>query len=124
MPARDYGIALAAWFSGAIATPFVLTGLLIAANIAVCGSDSTDCSWGFELLLVVPVLLWTFLVTGPRLIGRWVGDPTMVRRARIAAAASIVVLYGAAGNGSGPFTVALVVVLLAVPAVAVGRRPT
>jgi hypothetical protein len=75
--------ALLGWAAGGLAGPVAATAVLVAVVDAMCRGPS-DCSWGFELILVLPVLLGCFFVAGPRLVGRfmarWV-DPARSRRA-------------------------------------------
>ena len=122
-----YLAALLGWVAGGLAGPVAATAALVAAVDAMCRGAS-DCSWGFELLLVLPVLVGCFFVAGPRLvarvIARWV-DPALSRRAaritKAGAAVSIVLLYLGGGSGLTGFWLMLLVVTFGVPAVVAWR---
>lgn len=119
--------ALLGWVAGGLAGPVAATAALVAAVDAMCRGAS-DCSWGFELILVVPVLVGCFFVAGPRLVGRfmarWV-DPALSRQAArttaACGAAAVVLLYLGAGSGLGGFMLMLSVVAFGVPAVVAWR---
>ena len=122
-----YLAALLGWTIGGLAPPVATTVALVVWVSAACKGES-DCSWGFELVLVIPVMLVCFFVTGPRMVGsltaRWV-EPALRRPAarstRLGAAIALVALYAAAGNGSRAFYAMLGVVATGVPAVVVWR---
>lgn len=120
---KIYGAALSGWLLGGLAPPVVVAAGVMVAVDAACDS-STDCSWGFELVLVVPVLLGAFIGTGPALVGRlvaaWV-DPSAsaraIRTTRWSGAISIGVLYLGGGSGIRGFLIVLAAVSVGVPAV-------
>ena len=77
-----YTRVVLAWAVPALVPSFVAVVLIAMAIEAICGDDSTDCSWGFELLLVIPVLLFSMIVLAPLSVFatlRRVGDPLATR---------------------------------------------
>lgn len=119
--------ALLGWVAGGLAAPVAMTVALVVAVDAMC-QGASDCSWGFELILVLPVLVGCFFVLGPRLVGRCVArrvDASLSRQASRTtagcAAASIVLLYLGAGSGTAGFFLMLCAVTLGVPAVVAWR---
>jgi hypothetical protein len=122
--------AVLGWVAGGLAAPVAMTAALLVAVDAMC-QGASDCSWGFELILVLPVLVGCFFVAGPRLVGRFIArrvDPSLSRRAsrttRGSAAVALVLLYLGAGSGGAGFTLMLSAVTVGVPgAVAWRTRP-
>ena len=122
-----YLAALAGWVVGGLAAPVVMTVALVVAVDAMCQGGG-ECSWGFEFILVLPVLVGCFLVSGPRLVGRFVArwvDPSRRRPAARTttgcAAASLVLLYLGGGSGLVGFYLMLFVVTVGVPGVVAWR---
>lgn len=100
-----YAAALFGWVAGGLAGPVAATAALVAAVDPMCRGAS-DCSWGFELILVVPVLIGCFFVAGPRLVGR-----SGRRRPPVPGG----------GSGLDGFLLMLLVVAFGVPAVVAWR---
>ena len=75
---RLYGRVVLAWLLGVFLLPAALTGLLTWAADARCDAGATDCSWGLEVLLVLPVLALSLVTVGPLavyLLLHRLGDP-------------------------------------------------
>lgn len=75
---RLYGRVVLAWLLGVFLLPGALAGLLSWAADARCDAGATDCSWGLEVLLVLPVLARSLVTVGPLavyLLLRRLGDP-------------------------------------------------
>ena len=122
-----YLAALAGWVVGGLAAPVVMTVALLVAVDAMC-QGAGECSWGFEFILVLPVLVGCFLVGGPRMVARFVSrwvDPSRtrlaVRTTTGCGAVSLVLLYLGGGSGLGGFYLMLFVVTVGVPAVVAWR---
>ena len=80
-----YGRVLLAWLLGVFPLPGALAGLLSWAADARCDAGATDCSWGLEVLLILPVLAFTLVTLGPLavyLLLRRLGDPVAGSTAR------------------------------------------
>ena len=80
-----YGRIVLAWIVGVLLLPGVLTALLSWAADARCDAGATDCSWGLEVLLILPVLALSFVTMGPLavyLLLRRIGDPLAGSTAR------------------------------------------
>lgn len=77
-----YGRTLLAWAVAVALPPLVVVVLLIRAISARCGPDSVDCSWGFEFLIAIPVLLACMLTLGPLAVylALWFGDDPLAGR--------------------------------------------
>jgi hypothetical protein len=122
-----YLAALLGWGAGGLAAPVAMTAALAVAVAAIC-EGASDCSWGFEFVLVLPVLAGCFFVAGPRLVGRFIArrvDPSLSRRASRtttgSAAVALFLLYLGAGSGLAGFSLMLLVVTVGVPAVVAWR---
>lgn len=116
-----YRAALSGWALGGVAAPLAMTAALIGATALICEGGG-ECSWGLELVLVLPVLLTCFFVSGPRLVGRFMQrqvDDARSQRAmritRIGAAASLALLFGAPALGLVGALLVVVGVTLGVP---------
>lgn len=121
-------MVLAAWLRGAALAPFGLGLIIYVAMSLVCGDSSSECSWGFEFLLVIPVAFWTFLVSGPARVGDRValacGEEAAARArwtAGLAAVVALALLLVLPGSGLPGFYAALALACLGVPAVVVWR---
>jgi hypothetical protein len=127
-----YRAAIRSWIVAGLGPPAIATAAVTLWSRAACGSGGGECSWGFEYLLVLPVLLVAFFGWGPRQVARGTDDaPRMRRWARVAAGAALVIFYLTAGGGGvQPFLVAVALSAVAVPVAAVwltdrrGRRST
>ena len=121
-----YIAALVGWTLGGVAAP-VAAAVALGALVAIMCGGASDCSWGFELLLVLPVLIVSFFVWGPSLVKRNMArvdadaGPEVARWTRIGAGVALVVLYLGAGSGMGGFVSMLFVTTLGVPALVVAR---
>ncbi len=74
-----------AWIVGVLLLPGAVTALLSWAADARCDSGATDCSWGLEVLLILPVLAFSILTMGPLAVYvllRRLGDPLAGSTAR------------------------------------------
>jgi hypothetical protein len=75
---RRYGAVLLTWLVAALGPAALAVIAIVAWVDHVCGDSATDCSWGFELVLAVPVLCVGVIATGPAAVGRLLrrrGDP-------------------------------------------------
>ena len=73
-----YGRVVLAWLLGVLLLPGVVAVLLSWAADSRCDAGATDCSWGLEVLLVLPVLAFSLVTVGPLavyLLLRRLGDP-------------------------------------------------
>ena len=62
---RHYGRTLVAWAVGVLGPPLA-AGALVALEVSTrCQADSVDCSWGLEVLLILPVLFVSLVTVGP-----------------------------------------------------------
>ena len=112
---RRYVRTFLAWSAGALVPPLLVGLALLAWSRSVCSPDATDCDWGLQYLLVIPVLAVTMLGVGP--VGAWaalrrIGDP----------AAGATALW-TAGFGAVCLVLALVLVLVLPAALAVLLLP-
>ena len=75
---RRYVQVVVAWAVGAAVIPAVSTYALSKAADARCDSGMTDCSWGLEALIILPVLVLSLLTMGPLAVYLYLrrkGDP-------------------------------------------------
>jgi hypothetical protein len=75
---RRYVQVVVAWVLGAAAIPALFTYALGKAMESRCETGMTDCSWGLEVLIIIPVILLSLLTMGPLamyLYLRRKGDP-------------------------------------------------
>ena len=122
-----FAAALFGWVVGGLAAPVGATVLLAYVVDALCG-DRTDCSWGFELVLVVPVLLVCFFVMGPLLVGELLAKEAgmwarrrATRATLLGALLSVVAMWIGSGSGWRGVAVALVLSAVGVPALVTWR---
>jgi hypothetical protein len=62
---RRYVHVVVAWALGASVIPALFTYALSEAMDARCDSGMTDCSWGLDVLLILPVIVLSLLTMGP-----------------------------------------------------------
>jgi hypothetical protein len=62
---RRYVRVVVSWAVGAAAVPALLIYALSEAADARCDSGMSDCSWGLEVLLILPVIVLSLLTLGP-----------------------------------------------------------
>lgn len=77
-----YGRVVLAWVLGVLGPAVGVLVALMAAAEARCDSGATDCSWGLEALVVIPVALLSCVTFGPLAIYlalRWAKDPWAAR---------------------------------------------
>ncbi len=102
VPAGHYGRVLLAWL-GAVLVP--VFGLVLAYSAALshrCGPGRVDCSWGLDVLLLIPLALVVGLTVGPLAVYvtlRLSGDRR--RAARTAAFAAALVIPSLVLGGVG-----------------------
>ena len=62
---RHYGRTSVAWALGVLG-PALAAAALVALEVRTrCQADSLDCSWGLEVLLILPVLFVSLVTVGP-----------------------------------------------------------
>lgn len=122
-----YKAALAGWTLGGMTAPVVAAVVLLVAVDLMC-TGTAECSWGLEVVLVLPILLVCFFVAGPRLVVRFsaramdsVVHPRAARITRIGAAAALVVFYLLGSFGLAAVLLALLIATFGVPAFVVWR---
>lgn len=67
-----------AWLLGVAVPPLVSLALIFLAVSARCDDDAIDCSWGLEVLLLLPVVFLCLFAVGPAAVYcalRLVRDP-------------------------------------------------
>lgn len=63
--ARRYGRTLLAWALGVLG-PSLAAAALVALEVSTrCQADSVDCSWGLEVLVILPVVFVSLVTVGP-----------------------------------------------------------
>ena len=122
-----FGAAFVGWLLGGLAGPVAVTALLALVVNAMCG-DANDCSWGFEYLLVVPVVLFCFFVMAPLMVGELVGKEAGIgarrratRATALGALLTLVAVPVAAGAGGVGVVAGIVVLVAGVPALVTWR---
>lgn len=82
---RRYGRTLLAWVLGVLGPPLAAAALVALEVSTRCQADSVDCSWGLEVLLILPVLFVSLVTVGPWAVYaalRRAGDPLAGSTAR------------------------------------------
>jgi hypothetical protein len=62
---RHYGPTLVAWALGVLGPPLAAAALVALEVSTRCQADAVDCSWGLEVLLILPVLFVSLVTVGP-----------------------------------------------------------
>ena len=84
-PKGRYGAVFLSWVAGVVLPPLAVALPLLWAADARCDSGMTDCSWGLEVLLILPVLALSLVTMGPvavRLVLGRLKDPLAGSTAR------------------------------------------
>ena len=75
---RHYSRTLVAWALGVLGTPLAAAALVAVEVSTRCQAESVDCSWGPEVLLILPVLFVSVVTVAPWAVYavlRRAGDP-------------------------------------------------
>jgi uncharacterized membrane protein YhaH (DUF805 family) len=62
---RHYGRTLLGWTLGVLGPPLAAAALVALEVNTRCQADSVDCSWGLEVLLILPVVFVSLVTVGP-----------------------------------------------------------
>ena len=116
--------ALKGWAVVGVVPPAFATFAIAALVSYGCRNIENDCSWGFEYVLVIPVLLVFWFVMAPVAVGAFVKHVNPERSVRAGVVTFLLspfalwlVIWSFATAGPVAFLIALVFVGLAVPAV-------
>jgi hypothetical protein len=94
------------WHGPSGPRPTLAAGALVALEVSTrCQADSVDCSWGLEVLLILPVLFVSLVTVGPWAVCaslRRAGDPLAGSTARWALLLIVpaIPLVGLTGGGA------------------------
>ena len=119
-----YLAALKGWAVVGVVPPAFATFAIAALVSYGCRNIENDCSWGFEYLFVIPVLIVFWFLMAPVAVGAFVKAVHPARSVRAGVVTFLLspfalwlVIASFATAGPVAFVVALVFVAVAVPAV-------